>query len=200
MPSTEAATRRRSAQVLAHVVAVVLVLAAVAAILAAMGRAWWCRAGDGGLWAGDVWSRHNSQHFLDPYAFTHVLHGLVFYALVWAVFRRHAGAVGRAWIGFLLEAAWEVIENTDVVIGRYRAATISLDYYGDSVANSIGDILSYGVGYALAGVLPVWVSVATFVLVDGLLVLWIRDSLLLNVLMLVHPIEAVRQWQAHGVG
>jgi hypothetical protein len=174
------------------------VLALVATALRAMGRPWWCRAGDASLWSGEVFSPHNSQHLVDPYTFTHVLHGVALYALVWIVFRRCAGPVGRAWIGLGLEVAWEVIENTDAVIERYRAATISLDYYGDSVANSLGDIVAYGVGYATAAVLPTWVSVVGFFAVDGLMVLWIRDSLLLNVLMLVHPIDAMARWQSRG--
>jgi hypothetical protein len=165
-----------------------------------MGRAWWCRAGDHALWAGEVFSRHNSQHLADPYTFTHVLHGLLFYALAWAVFRNVASPVGRAWIAFLVEAAWEVLENTDAMIERYRAVTISLDYYGDSVANSVCDILAFAVGYWAAGVVPVAVAVASFFLVDGILILWIHDSLLLNVLMLVHPIEAVRRFQMRGHG
>jgi len=181
-----------------HGVAAVGVLALVAAALRAMGRAWWCRAGDASLWSGEVFSRHNSQHLVDPYTVTHVLHGVAFYALVWVAFRRFAGPLGRAWIGLGMEAVWEVIENTDAVIERYRAATISLDYYGDSVVNSLGDIVSYGVGYAAAAALPVWVSLVGFFVVDGLMVLWIRDSLLLNVLMLVHPIEAVQRWQSRG--
>ncbi len=179
-----------------HVVAALAVLVLVAIALAAMGRPWWCRAGDLALWSGEVRSRHNSQHLLDPYTFTHVLHGLLFYAGVWLVFRRIVGRTSRAWIAFLLEAAWEVIENTDAVIARYRAATISLDYYGDSVANSLADIVAFGVGYWAAAAVPVWVSIAGFVLVDGVLALWIRDGLVLNILMLLYPVEAVRQWQA----
>jgi hypothetical protein len=174
------------------------VLVLVAAALRAMGRPWWCGAGDAALWSGEIFSRHNSQHLVDPYTVTHVLHGVAFYALVWLAFRRLAGPIGRAWIGLGLEAAWEMVENTDAVIERYRAATISLDYYGDSVANSLGDVVAYAVGYAAAAVLPTWISVAGFFAVDGLLVLWIRDSLLLNVLMLLHPIEAVARWQSRG--
>ena len=183
-----------------HVAAALAVLVAVAAALAAMGRVWWCRAGDSALWSADVVSRHNSQHLADPYTFTHVLHGLLFYAGVWAIFRRVASPVGRAWIAFLIEAAWEVVENTDAVIARYRAATISLDYYGDSIANSISDILAFVLGYWAAGVMPVAVSVVGFFVVDGILILWIHDGLLLNVLMLVHPIEAVREFQLRGRG
>jgi len=183
-----------------HIVGALVVLTALAVALAAMGRVWWCRAGDTAVWSADVVSRHNSQHLADPYTFTHVLHGLMFYAGVWAIFQRLAGPIGRAWIAFSMEAAWEVVENTDAVIERYRAATISLDYYGDSIANSISDILAFVVGYWAAGMLPVAVSVVGFFLVEGLLILWIRDSLLLNVLMLVRPIEAVREFQMRGRG
>jgi hypothetical protein len=178
-----------------HAVAAVGVLAAMAAILGAMGRSWWCAAGDANLWSSDVWSRHNSQHFVDPYTFTHVLHGLVFYALGWLILRRVVGPVGRWWVGFGLEVGWEVLENTDVLIERYRGTTVSLDYFGDSIANAIGDVLAYVVGWWLAGVLPVWTSLAVFLVVDGVLMLWIRDGLLLNGLMLVYPLEAVQRWQ-----
>jgi len=181
-----------------HGLAAVLFLAAVAVVLHAMGRPWWCAAGDPALWSGDVWSRHNSQHLVDPYTFTHVLHGLLLYALVWALGRGLAAPVARAWIVLVLEAAWEVFENTDAVIERYRAATISLDYFGDSVANSLGDIVACMAGYFAAGALPVAVSIASFFVVDAVLLWWIRDSLLLNVLMLVHPVDAVKQWQMGG--
>jgi hypothetical protein len=190
----------RRARPWVHVLAAAIVLAVAAATLAGMGRPWWCKAGDAALWSGEVQSRHNSQHLLDPYTFTHVLHGLALYALVWGLFGRIASRTTRAWIGFVIEVAWELVENTDAVVERYRAATISLDYYGDSVTNSLGDIVAFGVGYWIAGVVPVWTSVVGFLVVDGLLVLWIRDSLLMNVLMLVHPVEAVRQWQQRGGG
>ena len=167
----------------------------MAAILAAMGRPWWCRAGDAALWSGDVWSRHNSQHLVDPYSFTHVLHGVALYGALWLLLRRFASPNGRAALAIGIEIAWEIVENTDAMIERYRAATISLDYYGDSVANSLGDVVSFVVGYFAASVLPVSVSAVGFFVVDGLLVWWIRDSLLLNILMLVHPIDAVKAWQ-----
>lgn len=183
-----------------HAVAAAVVVAVMAAILAAMGRTWWCAAGDTDLWSSEVWSRHNSQHLVDPYSFTHVLHGLVFYALVWLVAGGRAGTAARWWIGFAIEVAWEVLENTDALIERYRGTTVSLDYFGDSIVNSVGDVLAYVAGYWLAGVVPVLVSIATFVVVDVTLVVWIRDSLVLNVVMLLVPIEALREWQsgAHG--
>jgi hypothetical protein len=183
-----------------HAVAVIALLAVAAVVLSSMGRPWWCRAGDVAVWSGDIYSRHNSQHLADPYTFTHVLHGLAFYAIMWALFRRVVGSTGRAWLGLVLEVVWEVGENTDAMIERYRAATISLDYYGDSVANSLSDIAAYGIGYAAASLAPVWLSVAAFFAVDACMVVWIRDSLLLNVLMLVHPVEALRRWQMRGQG
>lgn len=181
-----------------HVAAALLLLAVVAIVLSGMGRAWWCDAGDWSFWSADVWSRHNSQHPLDPYTFTHVQHGLVLYALLWALSRGRAGRTTRAWIALVLESAWEVLENTDAVIERYRAATASLDYYGDSVVNSLGDIVACMAGYLAASALPVGVSVVGFLVIDGTLLWWIRDSLLLNVLMLVHPLEPVKRWQMGG--
>jgi hypothetical protein len=181
-----------------HGFAALVFLTVVAFVLAAMGRTWWCAAGDRALWSGEVLSRHNSQHLADPYTFTHVLHGLLLYVIVWALCRGVAGAATRAWIAFGLESAWEILENTDAVIARYRAATISLDYYGDSVVNSLGDIVACMVGYLGAGVLPVVASVAVFFVVDGVLLWWIRDSFVLNVVMLVHPLEVVKRWQMGG--
>ncbi len=183
-----------------HAVLAALVLAVMAATLAAMGRAWWCAAGDTSLWSSEVWSRHNSQHLADPYTFTHVLHGLVFYAGVWLLVGGRAGVAARWWLGFAAEVAWEILENTDALIERYRGTTVSLDYFGDSIVNAIGDVLAYVVGYWIAGVVPVWASIAAFVLVDGMLALWIRDGLVLNALMLLYPSETIRAWQARPHG
>jgi len=128
-----------------------------------------------------------------------VLHGVALYGIAWALRGRYdASPAPRAWLAFGFETAWEILENTDAMIQRYRTVTISLDYYGDSVVNSIGDVLACMAGYLGASVLPVWVSAVGFFVIDGLLLLWIRDSLALNVLMLVHPIDAVRTWQMGG--
>jgi hypothetical protein len=180
---------------LRHVGGVVAVLALTACALAAMGRPWWCRAGDPALGSLEIWSRHNSQHLVDPYTITHALHGVALYGVLWASVGGIVGPVARAAIALGIETAWEIVENTHAMIERYRAATISLDYYGDSVANSLGDIGGFLAGYLAAGVLPSWVSVVGLFAVDGLLVWWIRDSLLLNVFMLLHPVEAVKAWQ-----
>lgn len=201
MPGTEASIRRVSpAPVATQLLGLVLVLAATGAILAGMGRTWWCDAGDSSLWSGDIWSRHNSQHLADPYTITHVLHGIVLYGILWAVLGSRFGPAVRLAAGVAVEAIWEIAENTDTMIERYREVTISLDYYGDSIVNSLGDIVAFVLGYFAAAALPVWVSVAAFVSVDAALVVWIRDSLVLNVVMLLYPLESVKAWQLGGAG
>jgi hypothetical protein len=175
-------------------VAVVLLLAATAWQLHHQGRRWWCACGQPNLWAGDVQSEHNSQHLFDPYSFTHVLHGFVFCALLaWAL--PHVPAAWRLVLALTLASAWEVLENSALVIERYRSATAALGYRGDSVANSLGDILSCGVGFLLARWLGLRWSIALFLLTEGILLLWIRDDLLLNVVMLIYPLPGIRAWQ-----
>ena len=181
-----------------HLGAFVAMLAAAALTLSAFGRPWWCRVGDARPWAGDIWSRHNSQHLVDPYTVTHVLHGVAMYGILRLLLGRVVGPFGRLAFGLAIEVAWELIENTDAMIERYRATTISLDYYGDSVANSLGDVLGFTLGYLGATVVPAWASVAGFLLIDAVLLLCIRDSLLLNLLMLIHPLAAVKTWQLAG--
>ena len=176
----------------------VVVLAVTALVLHAMGRSWWCKAGDLVPWSIDIHTRHNSQHLADPYTLTHAMHGVILYGALWLTVGGIASPATRAAVALGIETAWEIIENTSWIIERYRAATISLDYYGDSVVNSLGDIAAFVLGYAAAGAIPVWVSVASVVVADALLVVLMRDSLLLNVLMLVHPIEAVKAWQSGG--
>jgi hypothetical protein len=171
--------------------------ALAAAVLYWMGRVPICECGTVKLWHGAVVSSENSQHLSDWYTPSHIVHGFLFYGASWLLLRR-IGFWPRLALATLVEVAWEVIENTDAVIQRYREATIALDYYGDSVINSVADIAAMWLGFWLASRLPVWLSVV-LVLAMELFVGWmIRDNLALNVLMLLWPLESVKAWQAGG--
>ena len=172
-------------------------MALAAAVLLAMGRTPWCKCGTIKLWTGDAWGPENSQQLTDPYSFTHITHGVLLYFFL----RLVAGKLSlqaRGVLAIAAESGWEVLENTDMVIRRYRAATMALGYFGDSVFNSMGDILACAVGFLLASRLPTRVTVIMTIALELALTIWIRDSLLLNVVMLVHPIAAVRRWQLGG--
>ncbi len=159
------------------------------------GRLWWCACGHFYPWSGQVHGPHNSQHLLDPYSLTHVLHGVLLCGLLaWAVPR--LASSWRLVLAVCLEAWWEVVENSATIIQRYRAATLHQGYEGDTVANSLGDILCCVVGFELARRVGWRASLVIFLLTELVLLVWIRDNLLLNVVMLVHPFEALKAWQA----
>jgi hypothetical protein len=141
-----------------------------------------------------VVSAENSQHIFDWYTPSHLIHGFMFYALFWLIMPR-ASFGARLIAAVLLEASWEVIENTDFVINHYRETTVSLDYYGDSVLNSVSDILFMVAGFFLAAWLPVWVTVLLAIALEVFVGVMIRDGLTLNVIMFVWPSEAILQWQ-----
>jgi hypothetical protein len=161
------------------------------------GHRWWCRCGRLRPWSGNIWSEHNSQHLLDPYSLTHVLHGMLLYALLRPL-ARWVGPGNRLVLALALETLWEMVENSALVIARYRQGTIAVGYLGDSVANSLGDIAACALGLLIAKRLPVGWSVVLFLAIElGLLVIY-RDNLLLNVVMLVYPLESVKSWQVGG--
>jgi len=173
---------------------IVAVFVVAALQLRNQGRSWLCSCGQFFLWAGDIWSAHNSQHLLDPYSFTHVLHGFVLCWLL-ALCIPRAPWAWRLCLALSLEAVWEVFENTEFVIQRYRDATAALGYHGDAIVNSLGDILICGIGFMIARQLRFWRSLLVFVVMELALIVWIRDSLILEVLMLIYPVDAIKEWQ-----
>ncbi|MCC7420057.1 MAG: DUF2585 family protein [Planctomycetaceae bacterium] len=175
-------------------VAGVGILLVMVVLMRVEGRVWWCGCGSLQPWIGGVWNEHTSQHLVDPYSFTHFSHGLILWGLLCGTARRILPA-WRAVLAMGLEAAWEVAENSPWIIERYRTATADIGYSGDSILNAVGDLACCQLGVAFAARFSWKMSLAVLVLLEVVLVVWVRDSLALNILMLACPIEAIREWQ-----
>ncbi len=165
--------------------------------LFAMGQPPICSCGTIRLWMGNVLSSENSQHLTDWYTYTHVVHGFVFYVLLWLLAPRLPVGL-RFLVAIGLEAGWEVVENTPFVIDRYRQLALAQGYVGDSVINSIGDTLAAALGFALARLLPVWSSAVLVIATELFVGLAIHDNLTLNIIQLIHPYAAISRWQNGG--
>ena len=177
--------------------AAIVLLVASAAVLLLMGRPPICTCGTIDLWVGEADSSKTSQMLSDWYSASHIVHGFLFYAGLWLLFRRWP-VERRFLVALSIEAAWEIIENTPMIINRYREATAALGYSGDSVLNSMSDIAMMGFGFLLARKLPVWAAIAVVVVLELVPLFIIRDNLTLNVWMLLAPSEALKAWQAGG--
>jgi hypothetical protein len=173
-------------------VPILMLLGAVAEFL--MGRKLWGIGGKPGVWSGDIWSEHNSQYLFDPYTLTHITHGVLLYGILLVALKRVPVNI-RLLLAVAIESSWEVLENSAAVIERYRTETISLNYYGDSVVNSMCDILACILGFLLASRLPKRVTIIGAIALEILLLIWTRDNLALNILMLIRPSQAIRMWQ-----
>jgi hypothetical protein len=178
---------------LVPIVAIAASLVLLAVSLWFEGRLAFCECGFR-FWSGDTCSATNSQQLFDPYSFTHILHGFFLFwivSLLWSRARR----AWQLWLALTLEVAWEIFENTQFVIDRYRAETAALGYTGDTIVNSFGDVTCALVGFLIARQLGATRAVIVFLVLEIILVLWIHDSLLLQLLMLIHPIETIKLWQ-----
>jgi hypothetical protein len=175
--------------------ALIALLAFTVYFLYSQGRFWICTCGYVKLWAGDIWSNtDNSQHIFDPYTFSHIQHGFLFYWLVtWALPRLRVA--WRLVAALTIEAGWEMFENSSMMIRRYNEMTISKEYTGDTIINSLSDLAMCGLGFWVAHLLGFRITLVLFIAIEVVMILWIRDSMLLNIIMLLFPIDALRDWQ-----
>ena len=188
-------TSLSSLRILWPALTLLALLAFTVYFLYSQGRFWFCACGSVKLWAGDIWDMNeNSQHIFDPYSFSHIEHGFLFYWLVsWALPR-----VRLAWrlvSAITLEAGWEMFENSRSMIQRYNETTISKGYAGDTIINSLSDLALCGFGFWVAHWLGFRRTFALLVAIEVVMILWIRDSMLINIIMLLFPLEALRNWQ-----
>jgi hypothetical protein len=171
------------------------IILSIAIILLTVGREPICKCGYVKLWHGVVMSSENSQHLSDWYTPSHVIHGFIFFGLLWLIGKKWSLSL-RLCLAIMVEGAWEIFENSEFIINRYRTATISLDYYGDSVINSVSDVAAMVVGFYAASRLPVWAAIALIIALEVIVAALIRDNLTLNIIMLLYPLDFIKDWQA----
>ena len=186
--------KRSLAKRLWPALAILAAFPAAAILLRLEGRLWICACGKLMIWSGNTCSSDNSQHFLDPYSFTHVLHGFLFFWLI-AWLGRRLKSDWQLTLAVAIEALWEVFENTNFIIDRYRSQTAALGYTGDTVVNSFGDILCCVMGFMIARRLGLRRSLVVFAALELILIVWIRDSLFFEILMLILPLDAIKAMQ-----
>jgi hypothetical protein len=192
---------RRGLSLRAGIAIAAALVAGGALIQFVMGRNAICPCGTIRLWYGDPNGPEGSQHITDWYTFSHIIHGFVFYGACWlfARWRRVPFSVGLALVAATaVEVGWELLENSPLIIERYRTVTVSRDYLGDSILNSVSDMLAMAAGFAVARLSPVWLTVALGVAMEVFCAWLIRDNLTLNVIMLLYPLEWIKTWQAGG--
>jgi len=179
------------------VISAFVIFALVAIIEASSGRSLLGPDGQFGWWDNNIWGSENSQRVADVYSFSHIIHGMLFYAFLWLVARK-LPLKYRFVIALILEAAWELLENSSFIIDRYRNATIAQGYVGDSVLNSVCDIGMVVIGFIMARFSKIWITIGLIIIMELGTLFWVRDNLTLNVIMLVHPIESIKTWQSEG--
>jgi hypothetical protein len=171
-----------------------IVLVAISAIHLGFGRPLLCKCGYVQFfWMGPKSAPGESEHFLDLYSTSHLLHGLLFYFLIWLVTRGRLSFGAGLVVAVLLEGAWELFENSPLLMKRYGEAGV--EYHGDSLVNSLGDIVSMAVGYIVAGLVPVWLSIVILIGTEAWMLWYLRDNLTLNIMNLIHPIDWINEWQ-----
>ncbi|MDQ5911981.1 MAG: hypothetical protein QG568_194 [Patescibacteria group bacterium] len=184
------------------ILSTIIVCAVTGLIELYTGRSLFGPDGRFGWWDGNIWGSENSQRVADAYSFSHIIHGMVFYGFLWFIAVKmnlpRFVMKYRFLVALLLEAGWELLENSPIIINRYREATIAQGYVGDSVLNSVSDIGMVVVGFIIARYAKVWMTVLLIVAFEVGCLFWIRDNLTLNVLMLAHPVESIKVWQAEG--
>lgn len=173
----------------------ILIFIITGAILYYTDRSLFGPSGTFGWWESSIWSSENSQRVADVYSFSHVIHGMAFYGFLWLVARR-VPVKYRFVLALLMEAIWELFENSPIIIDRYRSVTIALGYVGDSILNSLSDIVMAGIGFIITRFAKVWLTVFLVIAMELGCLFWVRDNLTLNIVMLVYPIESIAEWQS----